>query len=262
MSLKLCQQCLDVKDESQFRYIKYFRKHRVICKRCEANSRQKNKELAELHVQEHGVTPKAMQRLTKEAELNAQKLARECVIAELSPHKRERYIHAETAEILYTISMLLCAVCIIVAITNEGLRMLALPSILSGLFGVAGRRFFRNRYVEPVNLEIKRNQKSISKEILDDALQNEIRERNDYDRFYASQEWKILRERFLRTHQGRNGVMLCYYCHCQIEQRDITVDHFKPRSKFPELALEITNLRLACRSCNSSKGNKVMPMIA
>jgi len=32
----------------------------------------------------------------------------------------------------------------------------------------------------------------------------------------------------------------------------------RSRSKFPELALEETNLRVACRSCNSSKGSKVL----
>jgi 5-methylcytosine-specific restriction endonuclease McrA len=41
-------------------------------------------------------------------------------------------------------------------------------------------------------------------------------------------------------------------------QRDITVDHAKPRSKFPELAMSIDNLLLACRKCNSSKGGKLL----
>jgi 5-methylcytosine-specific restriction endonuclease McrA len=36
------------------------------------------------------------------------------------------------------------------------------------------------------------------------------------------------------------------------------VDHKKPRSKFPELAMSIENLLLPCRRCNSSKGGKLL----
>jgi len=32
------------------------------------------------------------------------------------------------------------------------------------------------------------------------------------------------------------------------------VDHVKPRSRFPELSLEITNLQVLCEDCNLGKG--------
>ena len=35
---------------------------------------------------------------------------------------------------------------------------------------------------------------------------------------------------------------------------DVTVDHKKPRSKYPSLALKRDNLRVLCRVCNSRKG--------
>lgn len=34
------------------------------------------------------------------------------------------------------------------------------------------------------------------------------------------------------------------------------VDHIKPKSKFPELALDINNLQVLCEECNMAKGNK------
>ncbi|MGV2810455.1 HNH endonuclease [Enterobacter cancerogenus] len=33
------------------------------------------------------------------------------------------------------------------------------------------------------------------------------------------------------------------------------VDHIKPRSKFPHLALEINNLQVLCEDCNKAKSN-------
>ncbi len=32
------------------------------------------------------------------------------------------------------------------------------------------------------------------------------------------------------------------------------VDHIKPRSKYPDLALDINNLQILCESCNLGKG--------
>ena len=33
------------------------------------------------------------------------------------------------------------------------------------------------------------------------------------------------------------------------------VDHVKPRSKFPELALDLSNLQVLCNLCNVAKSN-------
>jgi len=68
--------------------------------------------------------------------------------------------------------------------------------------------------------------------------------------FYASSEWRLVRNQFLQE-QGR----ICQECGQEIKDDfDLTVDHIKPRSKFPELALDVSNLRVLCRSCNSTKG--------
>jgi 5-methylcytosine-specific restriction endonuclease McrA len=68
--------------------------------------------------------------------------------------------------------------------------------------------------------------------------------------FYSSPEWRILREQVIGE-QGRR----CQKCGRQIVQDfDLTVDHIKPRSKFPDLALDKSNLQVLCRACNSTKG--------
>jgi len=69
--------------------------------------------------------------------------------------------------------------------------------------------------------------------------------------FYASPEWRLARGKIIQE-QGR----ICKECKEEIKDDfDLTVDHIKPRSKFPGLALDVSNLRVLCRSCNSSKGS-------
>lgn len=71
--------------------------------------------------------------------------------------------------------------------------------------------------------------------------------------FYASPEWKVLREEVVRE-QGRQ----CRDCGRTIaSDADLTVDHILPRSRRPDLALVKANLQVLCRTCNSSKGDRL-----
>ncbi|WP_409013867.1 HNH endonuclease [Dyadobacter sp. CY356] len=36
---------------------------------------------------------------------------------------------------------------------------------------------------------------------------------------------------------------------------ELHVDHVKPRSNYPKLALKLTNLQILCRACNLGKSN-------
>jgi len=67
-------------------------------------------------------------------------------------------------------------------------------------------------------------------------------------RFYRSPEWREAREKCF-AEKGR----ACVECGCP---EQINVDHIKPRSKFPELALVQSNLRPLCWPCNKRKGTK------
>jgi hypothetical protein len=72
------------------------------------------------------------------------------------------------------------------------------------------------------------------------------------DDFYDSPEWLDLRYRVLQKSGGS-----CKLCGCRATpENPIHVDHIKPRSLHPELALIESNMQVLCKSCNMGKSNK------
>lgn len=69
--------------------------------------------------------------------------------------------------------------------------------------------------------------------------------------FYDSPEWLSLRYEALKQSAGR-----CACCGARpTEANPLHVDHIKPRSKHPELQLQLSNLQVLCRQCNLGKSN-------
>jgi 5-methylcytosine-specific restriction endonuclease McrA len=69
--------------------------------------------------------------------------------------------------------------------------------------------------------------------------------------FLMSYQWRRKRMEVLTKHGAR-----CQCCGITPKEGAVMhVDHIKPRSKFPELALEIDNLQVLCDACNHGKGN-------
>jgi hypothetical protein len=66
--------------------------------------------------------------------------------------------------------------------------------------------------------------------------------------FYQSHAWKTIRYAALKR---ANGFCVC----CGAKGVTLHVDHVIPRSKAPELELEIENLQVLCSDCNEGKGN-------
>lgn len=64
--------------------------------------------------------------------------------------------------------------------------------------------------------------------------------------FLKSWEWTKLRFQVLKEYGA-----VCMLCG---SKEKICVDHIKPRSKYPELALEFDNLQVLCNLCNKGKG--------
>jgi 5-methylcytosine-specific restriction endonuclease McrA len=64
-----------------------------------------------------------------------------------------------------------------------------------------------------------------------------------------SRKYKEVRLRVL----ARDGYV-CYYCGA--ENKNMTIDHIIPVSKAPELAIEESNMRCCCVTCNSRKGSR------
>ena len=70
-------------------------------------------------------------------------------------------------------------------------------------------------------------------------------------KFFMSDAWRTLRYEAFKRY-GRQ----CLVCgRGRSHGVVLHVDHIKPRSKFPELALEITNLQILCEDCNLGKSN-------
>ncbi len=80
-----------------------------------------------------------------------------------------------------------------------------------------------------------------------DALQSCMASiNNDKGSFYESPAWQSLRYETLKKYRK------C--CLCGNADK-LNVDHIKPRSKYPELALDPKNLQTLCQRCNLAKSN-------
>lgn len=72
------------------------------------------------------------------------------------------------------------------------------------------------------------------------------------DGFYDTPEWLDLRYRVLQKSGG-----CCKLCGCRGSQDNpLHVDHIKPRSTHPKLALVESNLQVLCKACNLGESNK------
>ncbi len=67
-----------------------------------------------------------------------------------------------------------------------------------------------------------------------------------HHKFYSSKAWLELRYKAFQ----KNG-RLCGVCG---SEKDLQVDHIKPRKLYPELSLVIENLQILCKACNKGKG--------
>lgn len=67
--------------------------------------------------------------------------------------------------------------------------------------------------------------------------------------FYKSEEWQRLRYKTM-SNSNRQCVL------CGASNTELHVDHIKPRSLYPKLALDPNNLQILCKACNYGKGNR------
>lgn len=71
------------------------------------------------------------------------------------------------------------------------------------------------------------------------------------DKFFNSEAWRGLRLRVLNVYG--------YKCmKCKSLERSPHIDHIRPRSKYPHLALEFDNLQVLCEACNVDKSTDVV----
>jgi len=73
--------------------------------------------------------------------------------------------------------------------------------------------------------------------------------RRALDPFFSTQEWKTIRYKVLVRDKAT-----CQCCGRAAKDGFVmNVDHIKPRRKYPELALDMSNLQTLCSSCNQGK---------
>ena len=67
------------------------------------------------------------------------------------------------------------------------------------------------------------------------------------------------RKIYFDNHPGIAGKYQCVHCKRWFKKEDITIDHIIPQSKLKYLPIKdvLINLQPMCRSCNSSKGNRM-----
>ena len=72
--------------------------------------------------------------------------------------------------------------------------------------------------------------------------------------FYWTPEWRKLRYGVIERNREANGELTCECCRATEGRMD--VDHIMPRSKFPRLELDPSNLQVLCEACNMGKSNQ------
>jgi len=69
--------------------------------------------------------------------------------------------------------------------------------------------------------------------------------------FYSSSKWKEVRYIALQQSEGK-----CNLCGAMAKDGvSLHVDHIKPRSLYPDLELQLSNLQVMCQDCNQGKSN-------
>ena len=86
--------------------------------------------------------------------------------------------------------------------------------------------------------------------VFTDASELDFEETKEVN-FYLSRKWLTLRFKALEKYGN-----VCSCCGAKRESgAQLEVDHIKPRSKYPELELEFSNLQILCKACNLGKSN-------
>ncbi len=107
----------------------------------------------------------------------------------------------------------------------------------------------RNKVIKPDCLE--RNAEAWTNHYIKQRKSN-----NNYWNWHTDNYERV--ERILTPILSNISNFHCSYCGIYPLKQNVggrSIDHFKPKSEFPELAFEWTNLFIACPDCQNIKGN-------
>lgn len=247
--IKTCAECLNDKQISSFRYIKRFKSHRRICRRCEGKFRRSEAKRKRQFIAENGYSEGVLYSLVGKATELSQKYAYEKVFSSSKKYQRIAFKIYPIISIIVFLNIVKGVVTLRLSQDAEifGYEVFSLLVVLPAQ--IAYSKFY---------FKIRSKLNSISRSKYPDFFAKVKMERVEYETFYRTQEWKHVRQIVLREHKRKNNRYVCHLCNREVLNSDLTVDHIKPRSKYPSLALQKDNLAVAHRSCNSSKGVKLI----
>ena len=98
-----------------------------------------------------------------------------------------------------------------------------------------------------LNNKLDKSLKNIQKTI--NQIKQKYEPRTEFNRWRDSKEGKLWKEQ-----QYQKQKQCCAICKKTIELKWSHIDHIKPLFLYPDLALDTSNLQIACGQCNISKG--------
>lgn len=87
------------------------------------------------------------------------------------------------------------------------------------------------------------------------AFQEVVLPFTTYEELSASGEPRDHAKKILLNEQG----CLCPFCEKRLDIGLATIEHFKPKSIYPDLQLDYFNLFVCCKTCNERKDNHLIP---
>ncbi len=88
-------------------------------------------------------------------------------------------------------------------------------------------------------------------QVIATKIYGKYKPRAEFIRWRDSEEGQSWKQNKYQT-QGE----CCAICKISIQLKGSHIDHIKPLSRFPHLALDTQNMQITCPECNTSKNNK------
>ena len=120
------------------------------------------------------------------------------------------------------------------------------PPVSGWIQRAVGREITEDQQLAFENPE--RIQRKQDKKASEKAEKRWLKYLSEQEEFFISSAWRKLRYKVIRKYEGK-----CMACNR--DDLPLHVDHIKPRSKYPELALKEDNLQILCEDCNLGKSN-------
>ena len=255
---KQCENCKKFKKLNKFRYIKYFNTYRRICMHCEKKKREKVKREKIKFKKKHGVPERIYKDAETRTSIKVDDTARNIIFSKTSNEEKKKFnLSNNISKVVDGINAILFFVFILFIFTPLNGLLDEFPYIktigFTTIFLVTInkiKKLYRTKYWDPINKKILDQKELLYPKTFKHILKDVREEFQKDENFYSSLEWREVRKQVLKSQKH-----ICYMCKVPILLPfDLTVDHVKPKSKYPSLALELSNLKIACRSCNSKKG--------